>query len=78
LKLQANPVVYGYYNVGAEKTIIVYFMYDTQPVDEPGWIVPPLEGRVVEMEPFGKCLCGEEAPSTQRVNLELSLMLVSL
>ncbi len=35
------PVVYGYYDAGADKTIIIYFMYDTQPVDDPGWSVPP-------------------------------------
>jgi acetylornithine deacetylase/succinyl-diaminopimelate desuccinylase-like protein len=65
VETSGNPVVYGYYDVGAEKTIIVYFMYDTQPVDEPGWIVPPLEGRVVEMEPFGKCLVARGAINTK-------------
>jgi acetylornithine deacetylase/succinyl-diaminopimelate desuccinylase-like protein len=65
VETSGNPVVYGYYDAGADKTIIVYFMYDTQPVDEPGWIVPPLEGRVVEMEPFGKCLVARGAINTK-------------
>ncbi|MDI6806113.1 MAG: peptidase M20, partial [Candidatus Bathyarchaeia archaeon] len=65
VETSGNPVVYGYYDAGAEKTIIVYFMYDTQPVDEPGWTVPPLEGRVVEMPPFGKCLVARGAINTK-------------
>ncbi|MEM3696749.1 MAG: M20/M25/M40 family metallo-hydrolase [Candidatus Bathyarchaeia archaeon] len=65
VETSGNPVVYGYYDAGAEKTIIVYFMYDTQPVDEPGWTVPPLEGRIVEMEPFGKCLVARGAINTK-------------
>ncbi|MEM2243122.1 MAG: M20/M25/M40 family metallo-hydrolase [Candidatus Bathyarchaeia archaeon] len=65
VETSGNPVVYGYYDAGADKTLIVYMMYDTQPVDEPGWIVPPLEGRVVEMEPFGKCLVARGAINTK-------------
>ena len=33
------PVVYGKYDAGADKTIVIYMMYDTQPVDDPGWLV---------------------------------------
>jgi acetylornithine deacetylase/succinyl-diaminopimelate desuccinylase-like protein len=65
VETSGNPVVYGYYDAGADKTIIVYFMYDTQPVDEQGWSVPPLEGRVVEMAPFGKCLVARGAINTK-------------
>lgn len=59
------PVVCGYYDAGADKTIISYFMYDTQPVDEPGWTVPPLEGRVVSLPPFGDCLVARGAINTK-------------
>jgi len=59
------PVVYGTYEAGADKTIIIYLMYDTQPVDEPGWAVPPLEGRVVNLDPFGKCLVARGAINTK-------------
>ena len=41
------PVVWGEYNAGAERTLIVYLMYDCMPADEPGWSVPPFEGRLV-------------------------------
>ncbi len=59
------PVVYGYYDAGADKTVIVYFMYDTQPVDDPGWTVPPLEGKVVNIPPFGDCLVARGAINTK-------------
>lgn len=60
-----NPLVYGNYDAGADKTFIVYLMYDTQPVDEPGWTVPPLEGRIVDIKPFGKCLLARGAINTK-------------
>jgi len=59
------PVVYGYYDAGADRTIIVYFMYDTQPVDDPGWTIPPLEGKIVSMPPFGDCLVARGAINTK-------------
>jgi acetylornithine deacetylase/succinyl-diaminopimelate desuccinylase-like protein len=65
VETSGHPVVYGYYDAGAEKTLIVYFMYDTQPVDDPGWTVPPLEGRVVHLPPFGDCLVARGAYNTK-------------
>ena len=59
------PVVYGYYDTGDKRTIIVYFMYDTQPVDDPGWTIPPLEGKVVNLAPFGGCLVARGAINTK-------------
>jgi len=65
VETSGHPVVYGTYNTGAEKTIIIYFMYDTQPVDDPGWTVPPLEGKIVDIKPFGKCLVARGAINTK-------------
>lgn len=65
VETSGNPVVFGRYDAGAERTIVVYMMYDTQPVDEPGWVVPPLEGRVVDQPPFGKCLMARGAYNTK-------------
>jgi acetylornithine deacetylase/succinyl-diaminopimelate desuccinylase-like protein len=59
------PVIYGHYDADAKKTIIVYFMYDTQPIDEPDWAVPPLEGKVVNMSPFGDCLVARGTINTK-------------
>ena len=47
---KGNPVVYGKYDAGAEKTLLAYFMYDTQPYDEPGWTYPPMEATLAPLE----------------------------
>ncbi|KYK37058.1 MAG: hypothetical protein AYK19_07615 [Theionarchaea archaeon DG-70-1] len=47
---EGNPVVYGKYHTGAEKTLLAYFMYDTQPYDEPGWTHPPMEATLAPLE----------------------------
>jgi len=65
VETSGHPVVYGTYDAGADKTIIIYLMYDTQPVDDPGWTVPPLEGKIVPIEPFGKCLVARGAINTK-------------
>lgn len=65
VETSGHPVVYGFYDAGSDRNIIIYLMYDTQPVDDPGWSVPPLEGRIVEIEPFGKCLVARGAINTK-------------
>ncbi|MFX1492028.1 MAG: M20/M25/M40 family metallo-hydrolase [Promethearchaeota archaeon] len=56
-----NPVVVGELDVGADKTVLAYFMYDTQPIDDPGWTVPPLEAKLVDLKPFGRVLMARGA-----------------
>jgi acetylornithine deacetylase/succinyl-diaminopimelate desuccinylase-like protein len=60
-----NPVVYGEYDAGRPLTVLLYGMYDTMPADEPGWTVPPFEGRVVELSPFGQCIVARGAYNTK-------------
>ena len=43
-----HPGVFGYYDAGADKTLLVYMMYDVQPVDPEDWRVPPFAGELVE------------------------------
>ena len=63
---QGNPVVYAKCDEGAEKTLVVYWMYDTMPVTQPDvWIAPPFEGRLVEMAPFKKVLVGRGATNSK-------------
>jgi acetylornithine deacetylase/succinyl-diaminopimelate desuccinylase-like protein len=52
VKTDGNPGVWAYYHGGAAKTISVYMMYDTQPFDEKRWSTPPLEARLVKLDPF--------------------------
>jgi acetylornithine deacetylase/succinyl-diaminopimelate desuccinylase-like protein len=45
-----HPGVWGYYDAGADRTLMVYMMYDVQPVNEAEWRSPPFEARIVETE----------------------------
>ncbi|HEY7698440.1 MAG TPA: M20/M25/M40 family metallo-hydrolase, partial [Vicinamibacteria bacterium] len=61
-----NPVVYAKCDEGAEKTLLIYWMYDTMPITQPdAWIVPPFEGRLVEYPPFKKVMIGRGATNSK-------------
>lgn len=61
-----NPVVYAKCDEGAEKTLMIYWMYDTMPVTQAdAWIAPPFEGRLVEQAPFKKVLIGRGATNSK-------------
>ena len=47
------PIVYGEYDAGKKRTLIIYMMYDCMPADEPGWSVPPFEGTLVKNHQIG-------------------------
>ncbi len=55
-----HPGVWGYYNAGAEKTLVVYLMYDVQPVNPGDWISPPFDAEVIDHE-LGKVLMARGA-----------------
>ena len=50
-----HPGVWGYYDAGAEKTLLVYMMYDVQPVDPDDWESPPFDAEIVDHE-YGKVI----------------------
>jgi len=55
-----HPGVFGYYDAGAEKTLVVYMMYDVQPI-EPNWqIEDPFAGELVD-HALGKVLMARGA-----------------
>lgn len=45
-----HPGVWGFYDAGAERTLMVYLMYDVQPVDPADWSSPPFDAQLVESE----------------------------
>lgn len=64
--LEGHPVVYGEYDAGAEKTLIIYMLYDTMPAYESEkWRAPPFEGRLVEQPPFKKVIIGRGAVNSR-------------
>lgn len=61
-----NPIVYGHYDINAAKTLIIYFMYDTEAVlPDEEWISPAMEATLVEMAPYGRCIIGRGAINTK-------------
>ncbi len=43
-----HPGVWGFYDAGAPKTLLLYMMYDVQPVEPKDWSLPPFEARLVD------------------------------
>jgi acetylornithine deacetylase/succinyl-diaminopimelate desuccinylase-like protein len=61
-----NPVVYAKCDEGAEKTLLIYWMYDTMPITQPdAWHNPPFEARLVEQPPYKKVLIGRGATNSK-------------
>ena len=50
VETDGHPGVFGHYDAGAEKTLMVYMMYDVQPVEENWRIADPFAGDLVETE----------------------------
>ncbi len=65
VETDGHPVVYGELWSGAPKTLIIYLMYDVQPVIGEQWSVPPFEGAIVELPPFGKVLMARGAKNSK-------------
>ena len=55
-----HPGVWGYYDAGADKTLVVYLMYDVQPVNPEDWDSPPFAANVID-HPLGKVIMARGA-----------------
>jgi len=55
-----HPGVWGWYDAGAEKTLVVYLMYDVQPVDPEDWESPPFAAEVIDHD-LGKVVMARGA-----------------
>jgi acetylornithine deacetylase/succinyl-diaminopimelate desuccinylase-like protein len=56
-----HPGVFGTIDVGAKRTLGIYFMYDVKQYDPAEWSSPPLEGRMVDRPGFGSAIMGRGA-----------------
>lgn len=61
VETDGHPGVWGYYDAGAEKTLLVYLMYDVQPIEAEGWQVDAFAGELVEDHPHGTVLMARGA-----------------
>jgi acetylornithine deacetylase/succinyl-diaminopimelate desuccinylase-like protein len=57
---KGHPGVFGFYDAGAPTTLVVYMMYDVQPVEPEGWRVNPFAGDIVD-HPLGRVLMARGA-----------------
>lgn len=55
VETKGNPIVTGECKGVSDRTLLVYFMYDTMPFNEPGWKSPPMGAKIIDMKlPSGK------------------------
>jgi acetylornithine deacetylase/succinyl-diaminopimelate desuccinylase-like protein len=59
------PIVYGRAGSGNAKTLIIYGMYDVQPVEEAKWTSPPFEAAIREMPGLGPCVIARGAVNSK-------------
>ncbi len=58
---EAQPIVYAEWNVGAPKTLLVYGMYDVQPVDDQPWTTPPFAAEIWDHPEGGESIVARGA-----------------
>lgn len=59
------PVIHARIDVGAEKTVILYNMYDVMPASPEGWSVDPFKGGIVDLEGIGKSFVARGAENNK-------------
>ena len=59
------PIVYGRVDAGRPKTLIVYGMYDVQPVEEAKWTSPPFGAEIRELPRLGPCVLARGAVNSK-------------
>jgi len=59
------PVVYGAIDAGRPKTLLLYGMYDVQPVEGEDWMVPPFAGETVTLPEFGPSIVARGVYNTK-------------
>ncbi len=69
------PIVHARIDRGADRTILLYNMYDVMPATAAGWSVPPFRGGVVDLPGLGPCFVGRGAENNKG---PLAGMLVAL
>jgi acetylornithine deacetylase/succinyl-diaminopimelate desuccinylase-like protein len=59
------PIVYGRVDCGSSKTLIIYGMYDVQPVEEPKWSLPPFGAEIKNLHNLGPCVIARGAVNSK-------------
>jgi acetylornithine deacetylase/succinyl-diaminopimelate desuccinylase-like protein len=59
------PVIHARIHVGAQRTVILYNMYDVMPASPEGWSVDPFKGGIVDLEGIGKSFVARGAENNK-------------
>ncbi len=59
------PVVHGEIDAGRPKTLLLYGMYDVQPVEGEDWLVPPFAGETVHLPDVGDSIVARGVYNTK-------------
>jgi len=59
------PIVYGKVETGSPKTLIIYGMYDVQPVEELKWNSPPFGAEIKDLPHLGPCVIARGAVNSK-------------
>jgi acetylornithine deacetylase/succinyl-diaminopimelate desuccinylase-like protein len=59
------PIVYGKVGSGNPKTLIIYGMYDVQPVEEQKWSFPPFGAEIKDLPNLGPCVIARGAVNSK-------------
>jgi len=65
VETKGHPIVYGEMDEGADRTLLIYGMYDVMPTDEEGWTVDPWAAEIKELPQFGPCIINRGAVNTK-------------
>lgn len=75
-----HPGVWGWYDAGAPITLLVYMMYDVQPVEPADWRSPPFAGALVETDlgtvVMGRGATNQKGPERAFLNALASIIAV--
>jgi acetylornithine deacetylase/succinyl-diaminopimelate desuccinylase-like protein len=59
------PIVFGKVGTGGQKTLIIYGMYDVQPVEEQKWSSPPFGAEIRNLPHLGPCVIARGAVNSK-------------
>lgn len=65
VQTEGHPVVFGRLDQGANRTVMVYGMYDVMPADEPDWSVDPWAAELKELPKLGESIIARGAVNTK-------------
>ena len=61
------PIIYGRLDANAQKTLILYGMYDVQPAEERSWKAPPFAAEIHPVRGVGPCVIARGAYNSKGV-----------